>query len=324
VRKALEEGFWVPREWRRRTGLILAGLLALAAAVFVANQWLHDARREVVVELGVNDEEYVFVNCVKAVEVLADESDSSSPARTPISLGWLRPEDRITFEYFNSAGPDVVPDFRATSNGAEFLASTKGSEAFAEISAPVGKYPYVRSFTAAGDPLGNVGCQHGDRIADEAGPYIRLPDDLRNGGRSEARPTFSPPEGLDAIDVAAPILIAIVAGIGFLLAIPILVFEWRRHGGGFLVVAIGTAAGALAIAEALPLDSRYGPRLRRPAVPGRGGDLPPRHDSLDRLKALPRAVSALETNLSLTFGEPFVYPVQRTQETRVSTSSRVH
>ena len=97
------------------------GVLGLLALVALAAQlWHRDARRNVVVHIQViNDDEYVFVNCQEAGRLSAvGRGSDGQPLAVP--LGWLSPDDRITFAVFNRVGRDYVADFRATSNGDPF------------------------------------------------------------------------------------------------------------------------------------------------------------------------------------------------------------
>lgn len=242
----LLEGFWLPASARRHLAFVLIGVGLVLALLFGTKLCLEDVRRDVVVDLTVvNDEAFVYVNCEKAGSLSAVEE-----ARRTIRLGWLRPDDRVTFAVFNSTGEDVVIDFQAASNNKDF-GYTDGTLG-ASKEGPVGKFVFVRTFTAGGAPIGEAGCEHPDEV-DKTFAYVPLLDASSKWSKGAARKesgTFTPDHSPDRLVDGVTVLSWVLAIVGFLLVLPFAILELRHHEWRFLPL-LGGLASIVAIAPVL-------------------------------------------------------------------------
>jgi hypothetical protein len=173
-------------------------------------------------------------------------SAKEGETRREIDLGWLQPDDLVTFAVFNEVGEDFTAFFSATSNGRPFGETREGSLG-ASLQRPVEKIVFVRTFTADGDEVGEVGCDLPGKV-DEALPYARLAASEDDSGR------FSPKRWPDVAISIATIFAWAVAVVGCLLVFPLVVFEGCRHARG-LIPLVGALAGAVALIVVLPVSS---------------------------------------------------------------------
>lgn len=221
------------RAWQRLVGGGLVGLLVLAIAALLANWHVERAYRHVVVEVfNVNDVVRVSVNCERALAVPA----SAGPER--IDLGWLSPDDRVSISDFNETG-NAAWGVRIISNGEVEFEQQRGQANLAGFRA--GEYAVVmaQSFTAAGDPLGAIGCGPPLLVAGLPN-YQRSPDDHKVETTDGARDRWqSPTFPFALIGFSADWSLLVLAVAGFVAAIGVAQVRdlIRRHWRLSLLVA---------------------------------------------------------------------------------------
>jgi hypothetical protein len=237
------EGFWLAGRHRRTLGLFCVVLGLVAGGFFVGKIWTEDSLREVIVDLEViNDKELVAVNCQQAGSLSAQEGKT----KREVDLGWLEPDDLITYAVLNEVGEDFIVSFDSTSNGRAFGVPNEGSLGVA-LQGPEGRIVFVRTFTADGQEVGPVGCALPRRV-DDALPYSRLAASEDDSGE------FSPRRGPDLLISIATILGWALAVLGVVLLVPLFVLEVHRHARG-LIPFLGVLGGAIALIVLVPVSS---------------------------------------------------------------------
>jgi hypothetical protein len=258
---AHHEGFLCPRRLRGRFGAALALVAFVTIGLFVSQLWLRDARRNVVTYLQViNDEEIVYVNCQEAEALSATETRRlGGPVR--VSLGWLEPDDRITYAVYNQFGRDFTANFYSESNGRRFGTVEIGSLGESR-EAPIHRFAFVKSFTADRDPIGFAGCKPPDRI-DAPTPAFLLSDAFsaeRSDGRGGTQ-FFRPSHAPDWVGWSVARLAWLVGIAGFVLILPLLLYEIGSGGRVALgLLALGT--GVITLVNELPGPDSVGEAVK--------------------------------------------------------------
>jgi hypothetical protein len=149
------------------------GLLSVCLVVMGIGSGARALRRHIVVRVfNTNDYAQVFVNCRQAVAVLRAGDEAT------VDLGWLAPDDRVTLQARNGAG-DSSWGFVVRVDGRDILRDVDGRVGGLRAGGAGAllreHLTHVRTLTAAGHDVGEVGCQ--DALPALAG--ARLTGDAR-------------------------------------------------------------------------------------------------------------------------------------------------
>jgi hypothetical protein len=233
-----------------RTANVVVGvalLLVLVAGLgLIAAGWhIRQTYRHVVVEMSnLDDSGQVAVNCQLAGEV------GPRPNYARVDLGWLDPNDRVYLSSRNELG-DAAWGFVAESNGRKFFDGHRGDAGTAGIPADDHAVTMAEGFTAAGDPLGTVGCQPPLGVSPTLAKYRQADDDADVAWAQQSTPQWSARTfPFAAIDGASRWALAVLAvvGIAAAAATPSLRHWIREHwkiGGLIAIVGIALELRAL-------------------------------------------------------------------------------
>jgi hypothetical protein len=153
-------------ELRRPFGILLLAVLLLGLGLLLANRYVEETRRHVVVRLfQINDSAEVSVDCLPVV------LDGDGEV---LDLGYLRPDDRVYIAVHNNGG-GASWGYAIYSNGELVASGERRGVGPAGYQAERGMV-LEKAFTASGHLLGRVGCDGPRHVTRAVAHYQRSPD----------------------------------------------------------------------------------------------------------------------------------------------------